>query len=63
MPQGSCVKAWPRGAHQQDGYRGLTASEGRMAYQAGCGGTAAEREPGVALWRRHWHEPCWESWP
>jgi hypothetical protein len=37
MPQGSCVKAWPRSAHQQDGYRGLTTSEGRMAYQAGCG--------------------------
>ena len=29
MPQGSCVKAWPRSAHQQDGYRGLTTSEGR----------------------------------
>jgi len=37
MPQGSCVKAWPCGAYQQDGYRGLTASAGRMAYQAGCG--------------------------
>jgi hypothetical protein len=37
MPQGSCVKAWPRSAHQQDGYRSLTTSEGRMAYQAGCG--------------------------
>ena len=37
MQQGSCVKAWPRCAHQQVGYRGLTASEGRMAYQAGLG--------------------------
>jgi hypothetical protein len=24
MPQGSCVKTRPRGAHQQDGFRGLT---------------------------------------
>jgi hypothetical protein len=37
MPQGSCVKPWPHGAHQQDGYRGLTASEGKMACQAGFG--------------------------
>jgi hypothetical protein len=31
MPRGSCVKAWPRCAHQQDGSRGLTTSEGRRA--------------------------------
>ena len=28
MPEGSCVKARPRCAHQQDGHRGLAASEG-----------------------------------
>jgi hypothetical protein len=48
MPQGSCVKAWPRSAHQQDGSRGLTARAGRMAYQAGCG--ASGRGTGVGWW-------------
>src|SRR5262249_35375493 len=28
MPQGSCVKAWPRCTHQQDGHCLLTTSEG-----------------------------------
>jgi hypothetical protein len=54
MQQGSCVKAWPCGVHQQDGYRGLTASEGRMAYQAGLG--AGGRGTGVggrAAWGQH----------
>jgi hypothetical protein len=37
MPPGSCVKAWPRCLHQQDGHCVLTASEGCMACQAGCG--------------------------
>ena len=35
MPQGACVKAWPRCAHPQDGHRGPTASEGTQACQAG----------------------------
>jgi hypothetical protein len=38
LPPGSCVKAWPCGAHQQNGHDGLTAPEGRRVYQAGCGG-------------------------
>ena len=62
MPQGSCVKAWPRGAHQQDGYRGLTASEGRMACQAGRGAGGPRSQalcvPGTggarACWMRRW---------
>ena len=37
MPEGSCVKAHPRCAHQQDNPRGLAASEGCMACQAGLG--------------------------
>jgi len=37
LPPGSCVKAWPCGAHQQDRHRRLAASAGRMAYQAGRG--------------------------
>ncbi len=37
MPEGSCVKARPRGAHQQDGHRGLAASKGHGAGQAGLG--------------------------
>jgi hypothetical protein len=36
LPQGSCVKAWPCGAHQQNGHCGLTAPETRSVYQAGC---------------------------
>jgi hypothetical protein len=34
MPEGSCVKARPRGAHQQDSHSGLATSEGKRAYQA-----------------------------
>jgi hypothetical protein len=37
MPQGSCVKARPRGAHEEDGHRLLAASEGCMPRQAGLG--------------------------
>jgi hypothetical protein len=51
MPQGSCVKAWPRDAHQQDGYRGLAASEGVRACLAslGTGGPRSQalRVPGT----------------
>jgi hypothetical protein len=35
MPKGSCVKVRPRCAHQQDGHRGLAASKGCRACQAG----------------------------
>jgi hypothetical protein len=41
LPPGSCVKAWPRGAHQQNGHCGLTAPEGRRVYQAGSGAGGA----------------------
>jgi hypothetical protein len=34
MPEGSCVKARPRGVHQQDGHRGLAASASQRAGQA-----------------------------
>jgi hypothetical protein len=37
MPEGSCVKARPRGAHQQDGHCGLAASAGQRAGQASLG--------------------------
>jgi hypothetical protein len=37
MLHGSCVKARPRCARQQECYRGLTASEGKRACQAGLG--------------------------
>jgi len=41
MPEGSCVKARPRGAHPQDSYRGLTASEGVRAWQTDLGAGGA----------------------
>ena len=47
LPQGSCVKARPRCAHQQDGHRGLAASEGCMAGQAGLG-AGGPRSPALA---------------
>ena len=59
MLQGSCVKAWPRGAHQQDGYCGLTASEGRMAYQAGLG--AGGRGRGVGWRAAHGAAIAWSQ--
>src|SRR5262250_1037181 len=37
LPQDSCVKARPRGAHEEDGHRLLAASEGCMPRQAGLG--------------------------
>src|SRR5262249_49877406 len=37
MPPSSCVKARPRGAHQQDGLRVLAANEGCMVCQASRG--------------------------
>jgi hypothetical protein len=37
MPEGSCVKVRSRCAHQQDGHRGLAASKGCRACQAGLG--------------------------
>jgi hypothetical protein len=37
LPQGSRVKAWPRGVHQQDRHHGLVASAGRRACQTGFG--------------------------
>src|SRR5215475_3141123 len=35
LPQGSCVKAWPRCVLQQDGHRCLAASTGKRACQTG----------------------------
>jgi hypothetical protein len=49
MPEGSCVKARPRGAHQQDGPRGLAASAGRRAYQAIGGACACRTRRGRGL--------------
>src|SRR6266851_4610338 len=37
LPQDSCVKARPRCVHQEDGHRGLAASESKRACQAGFG--------------------------
>ena len=42
MPQGSCVKAWPRCAHQQDGHRSLAASAGRRQASGGAGGPRSQ---------------------
>jgi hypothetical protein len=62
LPQGSCVKAWPRGAHRQNGHCGLTAPEARRVYQAGCdaggpwsaGPGRARRGTGGGRWTVWW---------
>ena len=45
MPEGSCVKARPRYAHQQDGRRSLDISKGSIACQAGL--SACRRSAGA----------------
>jgi hypothetical protein len=58
MPEGSCVKARPRGAHQQDGHRGLAASAGHRAGQASLGaGGLLSQALRVTGDRRHAHVP------
>ena len=53
MPEGSCVKARPRCAHQQDGHRGLAASEGVQGVLRRRTRVLADAATGVG-WRAAW---------
>ena len=59
-------RKWFPGCSARQPQRARVASNSESAAGHPGGGSRcaeAKRQPGVALWRRNSHEPCWTCWP